>query len=162
DGLLFSMDELRIGATLNPSGQAVGEARLIDNDGASIESQGAMWLTVKELRNTNADLRWEIKEGTASTSHLELFTAGGVLKDGEIGWNADKYDIVPANSQYGSSVYKQYYDEERAPYVPADMVVYGDESSSYYNVVAPSFIYSPSDPVWGRFGMEPPKSGPPS
>ncbi|QBK05304.1 filamentous hemagglutinin N-terminal domain-containing protein [Hylemonella gracilis] len=155
DALLFSgADGLFIGGGLDAAGRAQGEAKLLHNDGATIESLGAMTLTVGELRNTNADLRWEIRDG-ATSSHRELFTVGGTLKDGEIGWTTKKYYIVPANSIYGNPVYEKYYDGPdpvSGGYYETDTS--SDNSATYW--VDESFVYGPNDPIWGHMGVKAP------
>lgn len=152
DAVLFSADTLRIGGALNANAQAQGEAKLLHNDGATIESLGAMNLTVGELRNTNADLRWEIRDG-ATTSHRELFLkAGGTLKDGEIGWNSSKYYIVPANSKYGNPKYEKYFDGPD-PFVDR---YYADSGEGYGVWVDEVFVYKPSDTIWADMGVKAP------
>ncbi|WP_138922518.1 hemagglutinin repeat-containing protein [Hylemonella gracilis] len=143
DAVLFSADTLRIGGALNANGQAQGEAKLLHNDGATIESLGAMTLTVGELRNTNADLRWEVRDG-ATSSHRELFTSGGTLKDGEIGWTSKRYYIVPRNSQFGDPKYEKYYD---GPDPFTDGYVSSDSEGGSTRVDE-VFAYQPNDPIW--------------
>jgi filamentous hemagglutinin len=151
DAVLFSADTLRIGGALDANGQAQGEAKLLHNDGATIESLGAMNLTVGELRNTNADLRWEIRDG-ATTSHRELFTVGGTLKDGEIGWNSSKYYIVPANSKYGDPKYEKYF-EGPDPFVDGYSYFEPEYGSGRVNEV---FAYKSNDTIWADMGVKAP------
>lgn len=74
--LVFSLGTLSIGGSLDTQGRAQGEAGLLENDGATIESQGDMRIATAELRNLNTALAWEVA-ANPSTSVTEYYTTGG-------------------------------------------------------------------------------------
>ncbi|MDF3823009.1 hypothetical protein P3G55_24155, partial [Leptospira sp. 96542] len=168
-GLVFSLGALSIGGSLDAQGRAQGEARLLENDGATIESRGDMHIATAELRNLNTALAWEVV-ANPSTGVTEYYTTGGMLTSDQVGWALSDRRLVPENSTYGDPIYSRYY-EGADPRVTAkyeetkgrDGTVIGTRK-----VRDAAFNYSRNDRIWADFGMEAPAwdapvaSGPPA
>lgn len=161
-GLVFSLGALSIGGSLDAQGRAQGEARLLENDGATIESRGDMRIATAELRNLNTALAWEVV-ANPSTGVTEYYTTGGMLTSDQVGWALSDRRLVPKTSAYGDPAYKRYY-EGPDPSIPDQYETIYDEygNSWQYLVAGASFNYGPNDSIWKDLGVKAPTWNAPS
>ena len=95
--LIFSSGDLAIGGSLDHQNHATGKADNINNNSATIESLGNMYLATRELHNTNEHFKTELVEKQRER-HVEYEANGRNerLTDGtqaELGWGVFNDEI---------------------------------------------------------------------
>ncbi|RYX93014.1 MAG: hypothetical protein EOO28_19875 [Comamonadaceae bacterium] len=152
--LLLSGGDLAIGGALDVNGHAIGEAGLIRNAAATIESLGAMRLAAVRIQNANPTFSYRL-DPTAPIGKTDYIASDGTAYASDaFGWDTrirlvDAYAVQigiistgffqpvigaqRAGSPYADPVYKAYYDGPEA-FVAAhmDSTGNGDGEMAFY------------------------------
>ncbi|SFU80309.1 filamentous hemagglutinin [Polaromonas sp. YR568] len=174
--LIFSAGDMAIGDSLDGARRATGQATLIKNASATIESLGAMSLAANSIQNTNPSFSYTLstigpvskmdfiaRDGTAYASSYFAWTTTGRLEF-SIGGRGSLTDLTIIggqlpNSPYAAPIYKTYYEGPDAFQAEYTTPPSGDSNNGAY---FPDVLnYQNTDPVWALFGMPNPSNANP-
>ena len=172
--LIFSAGDMAIGGSLDGARRATGQAALIKNASATIESLGNMALTASSIQNTNPSFSYTLTT-TGPVSKMDMVTSDGtVYASTDFAWTTTgqraqfigSTDLsmpviggLPPSSPYANPMYKTYYEGVNAFEAEATTPPSGDSNNGAY---FPDVLnYQNTDPVWALFGMaNPPNANP--
>lgn len=159
NALIFSGGNLYIGRTIDDS-VVSGQADIITNASATIESLGNMEITAREIHNLDTHYS-TTSYPTSSFDVTEYDTDLGVVNGNQVGWQTrlykdkwglhlafidDQTQLVLKDSPYADPAYQKYLEPQVG------------------NVFNPSFeipLYDKNDPVWALFGLPNPTQAAP-
>lgn len=174
--LVFSGEDLFIGAALDASRQATGAATLLENRAATIEALNNVDIRSTTLDNLNGGVTWymepkteQVLEFTPSNSTLrfkasEVFVARGT----RTGWTAT-HGVAPDTTNdaagtrllipspsYPISKFAAYYAQSPALSKDSSYQMPTGIADEMATVAVPGAWYAPSDPIWAAFGVTAP------
>lgn len=179
DALIFSGGALAIGGALDANRQATGRAGIINNNGGTIQSLGAMSLVAQQINNTNANFSATIVAG-AMVNKITYYTSQGTITSDQVSWKVDQggWDgsaildsgnaspnsaanttliLVKLGDPYADPVYAGYFGTN--VYAAPGTAESCDLNLQCTTVDTPatvSTVYAAGDPIWARFGVTPP------
>lgn len=164
--LIFSAGDMAIGGSLDGSRRATGQATLIKNASATIESLGAMALAASSIQNTNPSFSYTLNT-TGPVSKMDMVASDGTVRAStDFAWTttgqqgrfiastAPGFPVIGGllpGSPYAAPIYKTYYEGPNAFEAEATTPPSGDNNNGAY---FPDVLnYQNTDPVWALFGM---------
>ncbi|SUA94398.1 Filamentous hemagglutinin [Oligella urethralis] len=159
EGLIFSGGELAIGRRLNDQQQAEGQARLLLNRGATIESVGDMQLNAQTIANENPQFALERVE-VATPERMDFIVHDSNSYDTRV----NKKDLKERKWSRRASEFVSKGPEDYAQLIPGETPLWSIKNTCMPRFGATCFLstqltnfdkYGPDNPAWTYFGITP-------
>jgi filamentous hemagglutinin len=174
--LVFSLNEMALGGSLDANRRAIGSAQTLNNNGSTIEALGNLSASASQINNINTNFAYSVRLDS-SAAVKEYVTGFGTFSGADVAWEVGaetfqaaghggylyatgKGRIVLAGAPYADRAFQPYYSGGDA-YTPPSFETVGSGDNTTSVPVPGRFAYTPDSPVWQVFSVAPPTAAAP-